>query len=168
MPVSDPDRLPAAPAAAPAAATAAAAHRRSCRRRRHRRPPPPPPVAAAAVRADRQDPAEASDAHARHPRDALVPAGELPRGDEGRAHDPVAQTGGKAWKVNLRPRPSRSRRAGKRTHRFAVSRTLRARIARALRNARTRRGVKVLVTGTARDAAGKRPRTKTKTIQIRR
>jgi hypothetical protein len=48
-----------------------------------------------------------------------------------------------------------------------VSSTLRRRIARALRSARSRSGVNVLVTATARDVAGNRS-TKKKTIRVRR
>ncbi len=81
---------------------------------------------------------------------------------------PSARVGRRASRVNLRSSTVQVTRGVRRTHTFAVSTLLRARINRALRSARTRRGVKVLVTGTARDSAGRRPATRTKTINIRR
>jgi hypothetical protein len=81
---------------------------------------------------------------------------------------PSSRKGATASKVKLKTATARVAKATKKTHAFAVARSLRARIARALGRARTRRGVKVLVTATARDAAGNRPATSTKTIQIRR
>ncbi len=81
---------------------------------------------------------------------------------------PSARAGGKAGKVKLKSSTVSVTKGRKKTHSFAVSRSLRARIARALRSARTRRGVKVLVTGTARDAAGRRAVTRTKTVNVRR
>jgi uncharacterized protein YggU (UPF0235/DUF167 family) len=52
-------------------------------------------------------------------------------------------------------------------HTFKVSATPRAQIARALRSARTRLGVKVRVSATARDGAGNTS-VKTKTVRVRR
>jgi hypothetical protein len=81
---------------------------------------------------------------------------------------PSPRVGGRVSRANLRSSTVQVARATKRKHTFAVSARLRARIARALRTARTRRGVRVVVTGTARDAAGRRPATRTKTINVRR
>jgi polyphosphate kinase 2 (PPK2 family) len=81
---------------------------------------------------------------------------------------PSTKTGGKASKVKLKSSTVQVTKAKKKTHTFKLTKSQRARVARALRTARTRRGVKVVVTGTARDAAGKRPVTKTKTVNVRR
>ncbi len=81
---------------------------------------------------------------------------------------PSTRVGGKASKVKLRSSTVQVTRGVTKRHSFSVSLSLRNRINRALRSARTRRGVKVLVTATARDSAGRRAVTKTKTINIRR
>jgi hypothetical protein len=80
---------------------------------------------------------------------------------------PARTRRGAAQKVKLRSATVSVARASKRKHTFRVSRALRARISRALRSARTRTAVKLVVTATARDAAGNRS-TKTKTIRVRR
>jgi hypothetical protein len=79
---------------------------------------------------------------------------------------PARRRGARARKVSLARSTVLVTRATRRTHTFKVSATLRRQVARALRSARTRRGVRVLVTGTARDAAGNSS-TKTKSIRVR-
>ncbi|HEV7805172.1 MAG TPA: hypothetical protein VGO80_05095 [Solirubrobacteraceae bacterium] len=80
---------------------------------------------------------------------------------------PPAARGAKAKKVRLKSSTVQVTRSIAKRHTFKVSAALRAQIARALRSARTRTGVKVLVTGTARDGAGNASK-KTKTIRVRR
>ena len=71
--------------------------------------------------------------------------------------------------VNLRSSTVSVARAVKKAHRFTVSAALARADEAGAGSGRTRRGVKVLVTGTTgRDSAGVRRVTKTKTINIRR
>ena len=80
---------------------------------------------------------------------------------------PARTRGGKARRLRLRGAAVRVTRAKRRTHTFRPTATQRRQISRALRSARTRLGVRVLVTATARDGAGNSAR-KTKSIRVRR
>ena len=80
---------------------------------------------------------------------------------------PSRTRGAKARRLKLRSSTVQVAKAKRRTHTFKPSASQRRAIARALRSARTRRGVRVLVTGTARDAAGNTSK-KTKSIRVRR
>jgi hypothetical protein len=73
----------------------------------------------------------------------------------------------KATKVSLRSASVALAKGRKADHAFKLSTALRRRIARALRGARTRNGVAVLITATAVDAAGNAS-TKRRTIEVRR
>jgi hypothetical protein len=81
---------------------------------------------------------------------------------------PARTRGATARKVNLKSSTVSVTRASRKRHTFKVSATLRSQIARALRSARTRRGVKVLVTGTATRVTGGGSSQRTKTIRVRR
>ena len=80
---------------------------------------------------------------------------------------PAAKAGGKAKKVKLKRATFRVTKATKERHSFAFARAVRVQVARALRSARTRKRVKVLVTAVARNSAG-RTSTKTTTVRVRR
>jgi hypothetical protein len=80
---------------------------------------------------------------------------------------PATARGGEARRLKLRTARVRVTRATRRTYAFKPSLAQRRRIARALRTRRTRLGVRVVVTATARDAAGN-ARKRTKTIRVRR
>ncbi|MDX6682481.1 MAG: hypothetical protein QOG94_2520 [Solirubrobacteraceae bacterium] len=80
---------------------------------------------------------------------------------------PASTRGGAAKRYKLPGSTVSVPKASRKKHTLRVSSTLRRRIARALRSARSRSGVKVLVTATARDVAGNRS-TKKKTIRVRR
>jgi hypothetical protein len=80
---------------------------------------------------------------------------------------PARTRGGTARRLKLRSASVQVTRAKRRTHTFRPTASQRRQIARALRSARTRLGVRVLVTATARDGAGN-ARKRTKSISVRR
>jgi hypothetical protein len=80
---------------------------------------------------------------------------------------PAPARGTSARKVSLKRANVVLRRGRKVSHTFRLSTALRGRVARALRGARTRNGVTVLITATATDAAGNRS-TKGRTVKVRR
>jgi hypothetical protein len=80
---------------------------------------------------------------------------------------PALTKGVRARKVGLRSASVALTRGRQADHAFKLSTTLRRRVARALRGARTRNRVTVLITATAVDAAANRS-TKRRTIKLRR